>query len=90
MVGDEELVEGIEKGTKVRVKTPVTVYHSPKLGDFNLEGKEGEVMDVVSLYKGKQTSANLPYKVTFLIPQEGAKDIKLVAHLSAPEIEVVQ
>ena len=46
MVGDEELVEGIEKGTKVRVKTPVTVYHSPKLGDFNLEGKEGEVMEV--------------------------------------------
>ncbi len=45
MVGDEELVEGIEKGTKVRVKTPVTVYHSPKLGDFNLEGKEGEVME---------------------------------------------
>ena len=46
MVGDEELVEGIEKGTKVRVKTPVTVFHSPKLGDFNLEGKEGEVMEV--------------------------------------------
>ena len=38
-------------------------------------------MQVVSLYKGKQTSANLPYKVTFIIPQEGAKDIKLVAHL---------
>ena len=121
MVGDEELVEGIEKGTKVRVKTPVTVFHSPKLGDFNLEGKEGEVLEashllslqllkhgiaayrvsggsemlcsaicakadlrwlwqVVSLYKGKQTSANLPYKVVFMIPQE-EKDIKLVAHL---------
>ena len=38
-------------------------------------------MQVVSLYKGKQTSANLPYKVTFIIPQEGAKDIRLVAHL---------
>ena len=49
MVGDEELVEGIEKGTKVRVKTPVTVFHSPKLGDFNLEGKEGEVLEVSHL-----------------------------------------
>ena len=37
-MGDEELVEGIEKGTRVRVKSPVTVYHSPKLGDFDLEG----------------------------------------------------
>ena len=45
-VGDEELVEGIEKGTRVTVKSPVTVYHSPKLGDFNLEGQEGEVMEV--------------------------------------------
>ena len=35
---------------------------------------------MVSLYKGKQTSANLPYKVVFMIPQE-EKDIKLVAHL---------
>ena len=45
-MGDEELIEGIEKGTRVRVKSPVTVYHSPKLGDFNLEGQEGEVMEV--------------------------------------------
>ena len=50
MVGDEELVEGIEKGTKVRVKAPVTVFHSPKLGDFNLEGKEGEVLEVSHLF----------------------------------------
>ena len=49
MVGDEELVEGIEKGTKVRVKGPVTVFHSPKLGDFNLEGKEGEVLEASRL-----------------------------------------
>jgi len=177
MVGDEELVEGIEKGTKVKVKTPVTVYHSPKLGDFNLEGKEGEVMEashalpplvcsdvlqplctpqqftfhtdihqlhttwckatcschlcchtclciwsdplrmtgcpwsvylyavkltlrcayllkgyalvqVVSLFKGKQTSANLPYKVVFKIPQEEGKDIKLVAHLVRHALQI--
>ena len=38
------------------------------------------LVQVVSLYKGKQTSANLPYKVVFKIPQDG-KDVKLVAHL---------
>ena len=45
-LGSEELVKGVEAGSKVRVCKPVTVYHSPKLGDFNLEGKEGTVMDV--------------------------------------------
>lgn len=68
MVGDEELVEGIEKGTKVRVKTPVTVYHSPKLGDFDLEGKEGEVMEV-----GPSCSNHwqclCPYQVDSLLSQ---------------------
>ena len=60
MVGDEELVEGIEKGTKVRVKTPVTVFHSPKLGDFNLEGKEGEVLEVSHLLSCSSFSVTLP------------------------------
>ena len=36
---------------------------------------------VVQTYKGKKLSANLPYKVEFLIPKEGAKDVKLIAHL---------
>ena len=48
-LGSEELVKGVEAGSKVRVCKPVTVYHSPKLGsEFNLEGQEGTVMDVRS------------------------------------------
>ena len=46
-LGSEELVKGVEAGSKVRVCKPVTVYHSPKLGkEFDLEGQEGTVMDV--------------------------------------------
>jgi hypothetical protein len=32
------------------------------------------------MYKDKKLSANLPYKVEFLIPADG-KDVKLIAHL---------
>ena len=45
------------------------------------------LVQVVSLYKGKQTSANLPYKVVFKIPQDG-KDVKLVAHLVSLKVSV--
>ena len=45
-LGDEQLATDIQAGSKVRVKKAVTVYHSPKLGDFNLEGHEGTVVDV--------------------------------------------
>ena len=42
---DEDMQEGLEQGARVRVKSAVTVYHSPKLGDLNLEGKEGIVQE---------------------------------------------
>ncbi len=46
-LGTEDLAQGIEKGSKIRVKSEVTIYHSPKLGEsFNLEGREGTVLDV--------------------------------------------
>ena len=45
-LGSEELVSGVAAGTRVRVTKAVTVFHSPKLGDFNLEGVEGTVLDV--------------------------------------------
>ena len=45
------------------------------------------LVQVVSLYKGKQTSANLPYKVVFKIPHDG-KDVKLVAHLVSLKLYV--
>lgn len=45
-LGSEELTQGIEKGTKIRVTKPVTVFHAPKLGNLKLEGHEGTVVDV--------------------------------------------
>ena len=46
-LGTEELAQGIDKGSRVRVKGELIIYHSPKLGaSFNLEGKEGTVLDV--------------------------------------------
>jgi hypothetical protein len=49
-LGDEQLAADIQAGTRVRVKKPVTVFHSPKLGDFSLEGQEGSVLDVRRLH----------------------------------------
>ena len=43
---DDDLQEGLEQGSKVRVKGSVTVYHAPKLGELNLEGKEGTILEV--------------------------------------------
>lgn len=46
-LGTEELAQGIEKSARIRVKESVIIYHSPKLGEsFDLEGKEGTVLDV--------------------------------------------
>ena len=36
---------------------------------------------MVKFFRGKELSANLPYKTQFLIPKEGEKDVKVVAHL---------
>ena len=64
----------------------------PLCSDANLEVRllaEGlSLVQVVSLFKGKQTSANLPYKVVFKIPQEEGKDIKLVAHLVRHALQI--
>ena len=38
--------QGLEKGSKVKVKGSLTIYHAPKLGDFNLEGQEGTILEV--------------------------------------------
>lgn len=48
---------------------------------LDLKGLEGELMEVIEKYQGKQLSANLPYKTLFMIPKDGGKDQKLIAHL---------
>lgn len=76
-------------GARVRVKVPLKVYHVAKLPDANLEGMEGVLKDYVRVWKGKRVSANLPYKVEFVVPVEGRPPVKFVAHLKEEEFEYV-
>ncbi|CAM6090525.1 unnamed protein product [Calypogeia fissa] len=80
---------GVQPGAKIRVKVPLTVYHVLKSPNLNLEGLEGEVKEVLGVYKGKTISANLPIKVQFVIEVEG-KPVKFFAHLKDDEFEVVE
>lgn len=87
---DDELKEGIEKGTRIKVIKSVKVFHAPKIPELDLEGWEGEIQEVVKMYKGALLSATLPYKVQFELPNpEGTKAKKFVAHLAPSELEAV-
>ena len=53
----------------------------------NVRPPDGSLLlsQIVQFYKEKKLSANLPYKVQFQIAQEdGAKPVKLIAHLVSP------
>ena len=50
---------------------------------LSLEGLEGEVLEVVKEYQGKNLTANLPYKVQLLLDNDGKKS-KFFAHLVSP------
>lgn len=70
-------------GDRVRVKESVIVYHHPQHRNqpFDLNGQEGEVINVASEWHGKAISANLPFVVKF--------DGKFRAHLRETELELV-
>ncbi|KAI0507110.1 hypothetical protein KFK09_013228 [Dendrobium nobile] len=77
-------------GARIRVKAPVKVFHAAKAPGLDLCGMEGVVRQYVGFYKGKRVSANLPYKIEFLLPVEGnEKPIKFFAHLREDEFEVL-
>lgn len=75
-------------GSRIRVLGPLTVFHVPKHPQFELGGCEGEIKDVLKSWKGKPISANLPYKVQFILDL-GEKPVKFVAHLKDNEFEVI-
>lgn len=78
----------MKAGDKLKVKESRIVFHSPKHKEgLDLKGLEGELMEVIEKYQGKQLSANLPYKTLFMIPKDGGKDQKLIAHLAAGEFD---
>ncbi len=70
-------------GDRIRVITSVIVYHFPKSKNepFDIQGMEGEIKDIVTEWKGRPVSANLPIKVKF--------DKKFVSHLREDELEVI-
>ncbi|CAN4080580.1 unnamed protein product [Withania somnifera] len=76
-------------GSKVRVKVPLKVYHVPKVPELDLDGRIGTLKQYVAVYKGKQISANLPYKVEFVVDDlEGRSGpVKFSAHLKEDEFE---
>jgi hypothetical protein len=71
-------------GDRVRVSASVVVYHHPEhRGEaFDIKGEEGEVIGIVSEWKGKPISANFPVLVKF--------SKKFRAHLREDEVEPVE
>ncbi|MGK7944495.1 MAG: ferredoxin-thioredoxin reductase variable chain [Microcystaceae cyanobacterium] len=70
-------------GDRIRVTSPVIVYHHPahKKQPFDIQGMEGEIIDVITQWKGRPISANLPILVKF--------EKRFRAHLREDEIEVI-
>lgn len=70
-------------GDRIRVKDSVVVYHHPdhRGKSFDLQGTEGEVVDIVTQWQGRPVSANLPILVQF--------SKKFKAHLRENELEII-
>ncbi|ALF51879.1 ferredoxin--nitrite reductase [Nostoc piscinale CENA21] len=70
-------------GDRVRVVQSVVVYHHPEHRSqaFDLEGSEGDVVDIVTQWQGRPVSANLPVLVQF--------NKKFKAHLREKELEII-
>ncbi|HEY9908958.1 MAG TPA: ferredoxin-thioredoxin reductase variable chain [Thermosynechococcaceae cyanobacterium] len=70
-------------GSRVRVGQSVIVYHYPghRNEAFDLQGQEGEVLDVMRQWQGRPVSANLPILVKF--------DNKFRAHFQEGELEIL-
>ena len=58
------------------------MFHAPKHKEgLQLKGKEGTVKQIVKNFKGKELSANLPYRIEFILEVPDAKDVKFFAHM---------
>ena len=70
-------------GDRVQISESVIVYHYPqsKKKPFDLKGMEGEIIAILSDWKGRPISANLPILVKF--------DKKFRAHFREDEITVL-
>ncbi|WP_041233114.1 ferredoxin-thioredoxin reductase variable chain [Cylindrospermum stagnale] len=70
-------------GDRVRVKDSVVVYHHPEHRGqaFDLKGSEGEIVAIVTQWRDRPVSANLPLLVQF--------SKKFKAHLRENELEII-
>lgn len=70
-------------GSRVRVANSVIVYHHPQHRNqpFDIQGQEGEIVDILREWQGRPVSANLPFVVKF--------SNKFKAHLQANELESI-
>lgn len=70
-------------GDRVRVAVPLKVYHHPnsKGSALDIQGYEGEIIALVTEWKGRPVGANFPFLVQF----EG----KFRGHFRDTELEVI-
>ena len=80
---EQKRERGMQIGDRVRVVTSVIVYHHPqhKKQPFDLQGMEGEIVDIIKEYQGRPISANLPILIQF--------EPKFKAHLRDNELEIL-
>ncbi|MBP0030361.1 ferredoxin-thioredoxin reductase variable chain [Roseofilum sp. Guam] len=80
----------VKVGDRVRVKTPLVIYHHPQHRNepFDLKGEEGEVIDLASTYnwKGEEVSISANFPVVVQFPNIGKR---FKAHLKEDELEVI-
>lgn len=70
-------------GDRVKVSMPITVYHHPqhKGQPFNIEGMEGQIVEILRDWHGRAISPNYPIKVDL--------GNRFYAHLAEHELELV-
>ncbi len=80
---DNEVTRIMEVGARVRVIESVVIYHHPEHRNqpVDIKGQEGEMLAIVTEWRGRPVSANFPILVKF--------GPKLRVHLQEFEIEVV-
>ncbi|WP_318701006.1 MULTISPECIES: ferredoxin-thioredoxin reductase variable chain [unclassified Roseofilum] len=80
----------VKIGDRVRVKTPLVIYHHPQHRNepFDLKGEEGEVINLASTYnwKGEEVSISANFPVVVQFPNIGKR---FKAHLKEDELEVI-
>lgn len=79
---------GAAAGNRIKITASIKVYHIPTVPEFDLQGCEGEIRDILGEWKGKSVSANLPLKTQFKVDIDG-KSINFVAHVKDGEYKVV-